>query len=83
MGQCGSSAPGLAKRIGAASFVAGLVISVSAPARTCSISTCGVPRQNSPDRGTLVSPMTRAPPALGPGRFDLLADLSHPHWFDL
>jgi hypothetical protein len=50
---------------------------VSAPGRTCSISACGLPRQNKPDSSTLVSTTARTSPALGANGFNLPIDLFH------
>jgi hypothetical protein len=61
---------------------AGLLIRVSVPPRTCSISACGLPRQNKPDSSTLVSTTARTSPALGTNGFYLPIDLFHRHRLD-
>src|SRR5215472_17084385 len=58
---------------------AGLLIRLSAPARTSSISACGAPRRNKPDSSTLVSTITRTPSALGTNRLHLPIDLLYRH----
>ena len=61
---------------------AGLLIRESAPARICSISACGLPRQNKPDSSTLVSTTARMSLPLGTNGFYLPIDLFHRHRLD-
>jgi hypothetical protein len=58
---------------------AGLLIRMSAPVRTLSISACGVPRQSRPNSGTLVSMTARTSLALGTNGFYLPTNLFHRH----